>query len=280
MNHRLKTLAFKVLQKLPTRLGNELYHFLQGFSEKSISDEYNFQLQTITRFQDLVQNLGLTFTDKQIVELGSGWLPILPYELLYRYKAKEILTFDINKHYQKSKINKFNKFYSLGSEVKSLEYLPSAIRYLPNTNILDFNFDDYKTDVLVSRNVLEHVTPEDIRKIHNQAYHYMRGDSFIIHQISPSDHRAYSDSSLSLWDFLQYSQEEWNEIQTRFSYHNRLRLPHYLQIFDSCGFKTLHLSYKSAKQNQKLPQKVHADFNKFSQEELTAGSILLVLVKK
>ncbi|MBN8650223.1 MAG: hypothetical protein J0L67_02285 [Cytophagales bacterium] len=280
MRHTVKTQIFKLLEKLPKPVGNRFYHLLQSIKEKPVLREYEFQLQTINRFNTLLQNLNLTFYEKIIIEVGSGWLPILPYELLYQHHSREIWTFDINKHYQKSKINKFNRFYSKEKAFDYFEDLPPAVRYFPNTNILDFDFMSNSADVLISRNVLEHVLPNDIYDIHRQAYSYLRNDSFIIHQISPSDHRSYTDSSLSLWDFLQYSAEEWNQVQTRFDYHNRLRLPQYLQIFESCGFKPMHVTYKSAKPNQKLPPKVHSDFQNFSIEELTAGSILIVLKKK
>jgi hypothetical protein len=133
-------------------------------------------------------------------------------------------------------------------------------------------------DVMTTRNVLEHIPPGELELIHRQACQYLKPDGFIIHQISPSDHRAYTDKSLSLWDFLKYSQQEWDRIQTRFDYHNRLRLPDYFKLFTQCGFTISILSFKPARKGQQLPGKIHPDFSNFSPEELTAGSIIVILV--
>jgi hypothetical protein len=124
---------------------------------------------------------------------------------------------------------------------------------------------------------LEHIPPADLEAIHHQAFGYLDKKSFIIHQISPSDHRAYTDKGLSLWDSLKYSQQEWDRIQTRFDYHNRLRLPQYLAIFKKCGFEVKYLKFSGASGSQKLPEKIHPDFARFPTEELTAGSITVIL---
>ncbi|UYW00910.1 hypothetical protein K5I29_10415 [Flavobacterium agricola] len=107
----------------------------------------------------------------------------------------------------------------------------------------------------------------------------------IIHFISPSDHRAFSDNSLSLQDFLQYSQEEWDKIQTKFDYHNRLRLPEYLNIFQKTGFEIEYLEFDNPKKDsftyEKFKKiKLHDDYKDMSEEDLTAGSIIIILKKK
>lgn len=220
----------------------------------------------------------MSFEGKRVIEIGSGWLPIIPYELIYRYHAKEVLTFDINKHYQNCLIAKINRLYN---ELYSLNLgysLSQKVSYFPRTNILKLQFEKDTIDAVISRNVLEHIPPEDLIMIHKQAYNYLNpNDGFIIHLISPSDHRAYSDPRISLWDFLQYSQSEWDQIQTRFDYHNRWRLPQYIQMFQNCGFLIEFLSYKTARAGQKLPDKIHPDFLRFNEQELTAGNVIVVL---
>ena len=278
MNHRLKTFAFKTLQKLPRTWGDYLYHTFQNAVAKPIEAEYRSQLDTIDRFINLAAEQGFSFAGKRVVEIGSGWLPVLPYELVFDQQATEVITFDINDHYQTAKIREFNRFFSTRKGLSLPDHLPREVRYFPKTNILEMDqLSDL--DVLVSRNVLEHVTPGDLLSIHQQAHSYLKNDGLIIHQISPSDHRAYSDQSLSLWDFLRYSQREWDHIQTRFDYHNRWRLPQYVDMFTHCGFRVRYLSYHSARPGQKLPDQIHDDFKRFSEKELTAGNIMIILDK-
>ena len=106
----------------------------------------------------------------------------------------------------------------------------------------------------------------------------------MLHLISPSDHRAYSDSSLSLQDFLKYSEEEWDKVQTKFDYHNRLRLPHYLKILSE-DFEVLYFEHDKIDINSDSYKKfkklsIHRDFSGFSDQELMAGSINILLKKK
>ena len=77
---------------------------------------------------------------------------------------------------------------------------------------------------------------------------------------------------------------EWNKIQTKFDYHNRLRLPDYLEIFKKSGFEVLYVEHDTAKDNEEKYKKfkelkIHPDFKKYSEEELTAGSINVMLKK-
>lgn len=278
MNHRLKTLVFKMLDKLPRTTGDYFYHQLQRLMVKSIPVEYDSQMDTINRFAQLITDHGFTFRGKRVIEIGSGWLPVLPYELIFEHKASEVLTFDINSHFNPRRIRIFNSIIAERKGIVLGKALPDNVRYFSYTNILDRN-DLRDIDVLITRNVLEHISPIDLQMIHKQAYSYLNDNGFIIHQISPSDHRAYTDRTLSLWDFLQYSEIEWNSIQTRFDYHNRLRLPQYIELFKYCGFRIRYLSYKPARPDQKLPAKIHDDFAKFSHEELTAGNINVILDK-
>ena len=104
----------------------------------------------------------------------------------------------------------------------------------------------------------------------------------ISHFISPSDHRAYGDSELSLQDFLKYSEQEWKREMTSFDYHNSLRLPQYKAIYEKVGLKILYLNYsvldKSHASYSKFKKlKIYPNFLQFSENELLAGAINIVL---
>ncbi len=110
----------------------------------------------------------------------------------------------------------------------------------------------------------------------------LKSGGLIYHLVSPSDHRAHTDSSLSLYDFLRFSQEEWDQIQTRFDYHNRLRLPQYRELFKESGLKILLEEHSWPGEDHQVVQnvgkmRIHDDFKRFSLEELTAGSLIFVL---
>lgn len=285
MNHKSKTVLFKCLDVLPEQLGFYLYHKLQQLFAKDMID-YKIEstrksLETIIRILD---KNGFELKNKHIIELGSGWLPILPYLLKYNSNAKRVDTYDINKHYKLSEIVKLNVLFSKKYGIPPNTFdgvfqLPKDIRYFPYTDIC--NGDFINADLAVSRFVLEHVSPESIIKIHETFREKLKSGSYIVHLISPSDHRAYSDSSLSLYDFLKYSNEEWDSIQTKFDYHNRIRLPQYLQLFEK-NFEIVSLEFDSCKEGSEQHRKfkkfeINELYENYSDEELTAGSIAILL---
>ena len=123
--------------------------------------------------------------------------------------------------------------------------MPNAIEYFPKKSIETAPLAN--TKFVISRFVLEHVPPDIIESIHKTLSEKLSENDYILHLISPSDHRAYTDKSISLYDFLQYSQKEWDTIQTKFDYHNRLRLPQYLTIFKK-EFEIVHLEFQPCKE--------------------------------
>lgn len=286
MNHKIKSLIFKALDVLPNSFGYFIYHKLQQFSENSnLKIKIDSSEETFNSFKKICDNLNINIKESSILEIGSGWLPIMPYFFVYKGFATSVFTYDLNTHYQKKFITAFNTAftsqYNIPIQISDKKYnLPDRIYYFPSQNIINSRLADVQ--IVFSRFVLEHVTPEDIYDMHKKFKTDLTKGSTIVHFISPSDHRAYSDSSLSLQDFLQYSKDEWNAIQTKFDYHNRLRLPQYIDIFESLEYEILFQSSdsinKASKQYNLFKQlTIHNDYLKYSVEQLTAGSIIVVL---
>ena len=241
---------------------------------------------TFRTFQTITREHGIEIKDRVVTELGSGWLPIMPYFFRYKGKAKKVETFDLNRHYQRKNIEKLNEVFSqeYGVEIRknkdSAYSLPEGIKYYSNSNILDYDLTD--CDLVFSRFVLEHVKPETIKSMHLKFKNELRPGAYIVHLISPGDHRAYVDKELSLQDFLRYSDQEWKKNQTRFDYHNRLRLPAYLEIFNNLDLEIVHLTYEVPEKNSEYYRKfkalnLHKDFKDFTDEDLMAGAINIIL---
>ena len=234
MNHKLKTTIFKALDLLPNALGYLIYHKLQEATSKlKIEDKIKSTENSYNVIKKILSVHNIHIENKTIIEIGSGWAPILPYLLVYEAKVKKVFTYDKNKHYQKKAIKQLNKIF----KVKYTKTNNSVTESILNENVEYFPYSDVTNgllsdaDLVISRFVLEHVSPKDIEGMHLSFSDKLKKGTYILHLISPSDHRAYSDKTLSLYDFLKYNQHEWDTIQTKFDYHNRLRLPQYLNIF-------------------------------------------------
>lgn len=293
MNHIFKSLVFKILTYLPNKLGDLLYHALQKkLNKNKIIYKINSSKKSFESAMKILNDNNIQIYGKNLLELGSGWAPIIPYFFIYMGNIKKVITFDINKHYDFKTILKLNTYFENQLNItipvnKNSNYnIPSTVVYYPNTNLTnETSFSDEKIDFIFSRYVLEHISPNDIYTMHDNFSKKIFKPFYILHMISPSDHRAYSDSKLSIYDFLKYSDEEWNKIQTKFDYHNRLRLPQYLEIFKKLNYEVVYLDYdncdlNSDKYHKFKALKIHNDYLKFTEEELLAGSINILLKYK
>ncbi|SHG44695.1 hypothetical protein SAMN05444483_11262 [Salegentibacter echinorum] len=284
---KLKTSFFKILDKLPPKIGYAMYHQTQQLlGSSSLQKKLKSNLNSYRLLKKICKKIGFSLRAKTVLEIGSGWVPAMPYFMLYLGKARAVATYDLNLHYNKRNIRGFNALFTsefgipVAAAANSRYALPESVAYYPKTNLISSELPE--VDVVFSRFVLEHVIPQDLKLMHKKFKNELKEGTYIIHLISPSDHRAYVDKNLSLQDFLQYSEAEWQQKQTKFDYHNRLRLPEYLSIFEAAGLEVTHLDYSTPNKNSAVYKKfkalqLHKDYTHFTDKELTAGAINVVL---
>lgn len=282
---KAKIATFKFLNHFPASLGFGIYHFLQKkFQGKSLQTKINETERTFHMIQEIANTLNIELFSKRAVEIGSGWLPILPYLLKYKCGVRSISTFDLNTHYAPIEINEFNKkfevFYGHKIDGEGKYLLPTGIEYFPDTDIAKVS--NLRADFVFSRFVLEHVHPVDLKRMHQNFKKSLPNGAYIFHFISPSDHRAYDDPNLSLQDFLKFSSKEWEKQHTKFDYHNRWRLPEYISLFKELDYEIAYLDFKVPNKNsisyhRFKKVKLHPDYQDYSEEDLLAEGIIVVL---
>ncbi|MDC0324450.1 hypothetical protein OAL42_00120 [Akkermansiaceae bacterium] len=287
MKVTLKKYFFKIAGCFPKIIGDRVYHQAQKLLTRGLKKTVEANKRSFEKVEAILKSHKIDLVDKRIVEVGSGWRPIMPYFFKILGGCECVSTYDVNKHFNKKWIKELNEYffdeYGFSGSDNGVS-LPSWIKYFPKTNISKTRLSD-RVDLVFSRFVLEHVSPVDMIDMHKNFFKEFSNDTLILHLISPGDHRAYDDNNLSHYDFLKYSQLEWDRIQTRFDYHNRLRLPQYLKIFEETGFEVVSLEYeKVSKDSEKYAKfsqlNIHSDFEKFSEEEILAGSINVLLRKR
>jgi SAM-dependent methyltransferase len=285
MNWRLKQTAFKALELLPRRIGDGLYHWFQGcsgsFQLDRILDE---NVRTFEQFAALLKKTGRSFTGKDILEVGSGWFPATPYLLLYRGQARTIKSYDIADHFSRRRLLDFNRHFEkrFGQkpdvEMSATYPLPQEIHYFPKTNLCATPPPCGSVDIVISRYVLQYIPVNASMELHKVFRRCLRPGGAVVHLVGASDDRAFADGSLSLYDFLKYSEAEWASITTRFFCHNRMRLPQYIELFQGAGFRVQEQTYKPlSRDSQEFTKfsriQIHPDFARFTFEQLTASSL-------
>jgi hypothetical protein len=287
MNHKLKTFLFKSLTLLPNKVDDYFYHKIQMFFDKTtLENRLKSVESTYLRLNAILNKFEIDLKDRTVFEFGSGWFPAMPYFFKYKLKARKVETFDVNEHFKRKTVLELNVIFSkkyncsIKDESNNKYGLPKGVEYFPNYNIV--TQDIPVADVVFSRYVLSHMKEIDVVEFHNKIINQFKKGTYVIHFISPSDLRQHNDNTISQQEFLKYSKLEWENIHTKFDYHNRLRLPQFLEIFNTCGFELVYLEYESTKVGSKQYDlfkkvKLHEDYIKYSNEELTAGNILIIL---
>jgi hypothetical protein len=288
MNWKFKTVFFKSLSILNNKMGDFIYHEMQKYGLNSkFNMSFRENLRTYDVMRKILSSRNFEISDSAVLEIGTGWFPFFPYLLIAENPNAKVCTVDLNKHMTKGYVKKVEERLLRenlinNSQVTCDGNLNINIDYKPNTSILDV--DVSKIDLVFSRFVLEHVPPELIEKIHVFLFENLPNNARILHLISPSDHRSYSDRSLSHVDFLKYSQVDWDKICTRFDYHNRLRINEYVDLFKKVGFEIEFLESEGMEHGSKKEQlfkelKLDKKFESFSDYENIAGAINVLLKK-
>jgi len=131
-------------------------------------------------------------------------------------------------------------------------------------------------DCAVSVETLEHIPKEDIAAILKELRRIVRPGGLIIMQIDYGDHFKGFAPSISSFNFLTYSEEEWAPFQSRFQYVNRLRHSQYLQLFREAGFELLSDQPDRRPPERQILQQLAPCFAGFSEEDLfTLGSLIV-----
>ena len=138
---KAKNILFQILNMLPEKVGFSIYHEVQEwFDINNIHYKINSSHSSYLTFERLAKESNISILDKSVIEIGSGWLPLMPYFFKYMGKASKVETYDLNKHYNKNNIDNLNQEFSkkfdtsVESEENGKFNLPEGINYYPKTD--------------------------------------------------------------------------------------------------------------------------------------------------
>lgn len=152
-----------------------------------------------------------------------------------------------------------------------------GIHYYAPADAAASGLPDGSIDAQISFTVFEHIPGEIIERILREASRVLRPGGVTVHHIDLSDHFAHEDGSISLVNFLQYPQKEWDRIAgNRYAYHNRLRVTPMHNHFRAAGHEILwHTTWRDERSERELRNglRVAPEYAGQSVEELaTVGS--------
>jgi SAM-dependent methyltransferase len=124
-----------------------------------------------------------------------------------------------------------------------------GIQYLAPCDARNTGLEPASVDFVTSTNTLEHIPAIDIPLILKECRRLLKGGGLMSCIIDYQDHYSYSDSRISAYNFLKYSDSAWQWYNPAFHYQNRLRHNDYLQLFREEGFEVIEESCRQPSEN-------------------------------
>jgi len=284
--------------------GQELHFALQRRCGELRSIDTAPQLDNALLFLEQVRSHRGTIAGQHVVELGTGWVPVIPIVLslagaqVETYDVRRLVRSDVLRQCLKAIASRLDSFARaadvsrdcLRKRLKAIQvcdeleqvmerfggrYLaPCDTRHLPSA------YD--RADVVLSNLVLECIPADMLHAVLAETNRVLRPGGCAIHRVCLTSEYAHQDPRRYNLAFLKYSQATWNRWFSHSVKHlNRLRYPQFLDLFDHTGFELVATeTERDLKAVSILPRiGVAEEFRHLNLADLAVTSFSIVLQK-
>ena len=234
-----------------------------------------------------------TAQDFSHLEIGTGWYPVVPVGI-FLYGAGSITTVDLNRlsnpELTHTTLRKFLEYHKNGKLEKILPGIskerlelvlseaespsPDFFDLLDKHHIVYMVMDarklhlpDAGVDLISSNNTFEHIYPEVLDGILKEFRRLGKPGGVMSHSIDLSDHFAHMDKSITIYNFLKYSDAQWKCIDNRIQPQNRLRIYDYREMYKKQNIVIIEEINREFKMEDYNKVKVSEKFLSHSPEE-------------
>lgn len=302
----MKAIIQKTISYLP--FSHRINFFFQKYVTKGVflTDEY-FE-NKITSFRDHFENFKKSnapnFEHQNILELGTGWYPIVPismflsgFEQVYSIDISALMTKDrqittIKKFMEWRQNGRLNAFLPHINEEK-WQVLKDILKKEDELTLNDINqlihlksiivdarttnFETNSIDFICSNNTFEHIHKPILRDILIEFNRILKPQGMMSHFIDMSDHFAHFDKTITIYNFLQFTEKQWDRIDNSIQPQNRMRLVDYKKMYQDLNIDILYEQIRPYKieavKNMKLAEPFKSSY---SYEELAISHGYLV----
>ena len=124
-------------------------------------------------------------------------------------------------------------------------------------------------DLFVSNNTLEHVPAPDIDRTFTEFGRVARAGAVMSHFIDMADHYALFDRSITVFNYMRYSEAHWRFFNNSLHYQNRLRLSDYRRLHEDAGWQVVLEQPTRGAREQLARVPMAPAFRRYSEEDLT-----------
>jgi hypothetical protein len=258
-----------------------------------------------------IQKYGSEIIGKTFFEVGTGRVPLLPVAFWLGGAGKTI-TIDLNPYmrneliadmllYVKTKTadiknifgdllqeDRFGQLLEYGNSknINKKDFLKMCqIEYIAPGDAAKTQLENGSIHYHVSHTVYEHIPLNIIKDILNEGNRIIGSDGIFINTIDYGDHFSYMDKNISIINFLQYNDNEWEKYAgNRYMYMNRARHDEFLALFKEAGHEFIEIDPHRNKEAEEMLKngKIKPDkkFNGKGDDVLSITEALFVTRKR
>jgi hypothetical protein len=254
-----KAIVQKVTSYLP--LSHKINYFFQKFVTKGVNLSDNYFYDRLGHARDHIKGFQ-KFSKKQrpdtSLEIGTGWYPIVPISLfligannIYSVDvtfltSKERLQVSLLKFVECKKQGKLKNYITLIPErfyiIEELliNYKKYSLEDILNKLNLTYLIEDARNlslksnsiDLINSNNTFEHIYPSILIPILKDFKRVIKKEGGVMsHFVDMSDHFSHFDKSITIYNFLKFSDKKWKQIDNSIQPQSRLRIDDYKKIY-------------------------------------------------
>ena len=299
MDWRIKGVVQGVLASLPggSAVNDALQRAAGGRRDESHHIDLKFRADWLVQMQ-LLQQLGMSVRDRDLLEIGTGWLPVFP--LCFALAgARRCHTYDLHRHLNLAVVPKalrelerhLPEIARAGGEEEAVvrsrwQRLRAAgdgaailhaagIEYHAPADATQTGLPDASVAVVFSNSVLEHVSAQVLVPMMRESGRILQADGLSLHSVNCGDHYAYFDRSITPIHYLRYSEAQWRLWNNDLLYQNRLRPVDFVEAARGAGLDiVLDLHKPRAELLARIDtMPIAAEFRRYPKEQLCCTSV-------
>jgi hypothetical protein len=226
-----------------------------------------------------------------VLELGSGWYPIVPIAL-YLSGFESVTTIDIYSWGSNKKLHEaIAKFIDWNAQGKLRQYITVDTRrwsvliemhnqhvdvdkFNAKLNIIQHLGDARTFDfpnaygLICSNNTLEHIPVNNLEGILMRFQMLLLKGGIMSHLVDLSDHFAHGDRSITIYNFLKFSDKAWILIDNDIQPQNRLRFNEYVNLYQKLGISIVYSWERMGELEELRSVKLNKKYEKFDERDL------------
>lgn len=293
----IKAIVQKLISYLPN--SDKINYLFQKHVTKGVilSDEYFTDRlgHGIKHINAYKQHKNAVFNST--LEIGTGWYPVVPVAM-FLAGANKIVTIDITELTDTQKVittlkmfidyrkanklpaditiieERFKTIESIVNNSQSLQlkelFAELNITYL-NCDARKLPFDKESFDLIHSNNTFEHIYEPILEGILKEFKRVLSAKGLMSHFIDMSDHFAHADHSISIYNYLKYTAQQWKRIDNDVQPQNRMRICQYRDLYKKLSITIIEENLRPGNIDEAKSIKLSPPFNQFKIEDVAVS---------